>query len=155
MNNDDRVMIWFPLEINFRFVKTELNGTNGTHACFSCAQLIFDPMNCSPPGSSVHRILKARILEWVAMPSSRDRPDPGIQTASLKSPALAGGFFATSTTWEAHRWYPRMLESVMQGRDARVFAKESICVAASSSGMVHFCEGCFSPLPGSPTQRGA
>ena len=28
-------------------------------------------MNCSPPGSSVHRILQARILEWVAMPSSR------------------------------------------------------------------------------------
>ena len=30
-----------------------------------------DPMNCSPPGSSVHGILQARILEWVAMPSSR------------------------------------------------------------------------------------
>ena len=30
-----------------------------------------DPMDCSPPGSSVHGILLARILEWVAMPSSR------------------------------------------------------------------------------------
>ena len=30
-----------------------------------------DPMVCSPPGSSVHEILQARILEWVAMPSSR------------------------------------------------------------------------------------
>ena len=29
-----------------------------------------DPMNCSPPGSSVHGILQARILEWVVMPSS-------------------------------------------------------------------------------------
>ena len=29
-----------------------------------------DPINCSPPGFSVHRILQARILEWVAMPSS-------------------------------------------------------------------------------------
>ena len=29
-----------------------------------------DPMDCSPPGSSVHGILQARILEWVAMPSS-------------------------------------------------------------------------------------
>ena len=27
-----------------------------------------DPMDCSPPGSSVHGILQARILEWVAMP---------------------------------------------------------------------------------------
>ena len=29
-----------------------------------------DTMDCSPPGSSVHRILQARILEWIAMPSS-------------------------------------------------------------------------------------
>ena len=31
-----------------------------------------DPMNCSPPGSSAHEILQARILECVAMPSSRE-----------------------------------------------------------------------------------
>ena len=32
---------------------------------------LFNPVNCSLPGSSVHGILQARILEWVAMPSSR------------------------------------------------------------------------------------
>ena len=42
-----------------------------------------DPMDWSPPGSSVHGILQARILEWVAMPSSRDLPDPGIKPTSL------------------------------------------------------------------------
>ena len=36
----------------------------------SCPTLC-DPMNCSPPDSSVHEILQARILEWVAMPSFR------------------------------------------------------------------------------------
>ena len=36
----------------------------------SCLTLS-DPMDCSPPGSSVHGILQARVLEWVAMPSSR------------------------------------------------------------------------------------
>ena len=36
----------------------------------SCLTLC-DPVNCSPPGSSVHRIPQARILEWVAMLSSR------------------------------------------------------------------------------------
>ena len=36
----------------------------------SCPALC-DPMNCSPPGSSVHRFLQARILEWVAISSSR------------------------------------------------------------------------------------
>ena len=41
-----------------------------------------DPMDCSPPGSSVHGILQARILEWVAMPSSRDLPDCGMEPVS-------------------------------------------------------------------------
>ena len=57
-----------------------------------------DPMDCSSPGSSVHGILQARILEWVAMPCL---PDPGIEPMTLTSPALADGFFTTSATWEA------------------------------------------------------
>ena len=39
-----------------------------------------DPMDCSPPGSSVHGILQARILEWVAMPSSRGSCQPRDRT---------------------------------------------------------------------------
>ena len=35
-------------------------------------------------------------------PSPGELPDPGIEPMSLMSPALAGGFFTTSTTWEAH-----------------------------------------------------
>ena len=66
----------------------------------SCPTLC-DPMDRSLPGSSVHGILQARILEWVAMPFSRGSSDPGIKPMSLMSPALAGGFFTTSTTWEA------------------------------------------------------
>ena len=54
-----------------------------------------DPMDCSTPGSSVHGISQARILEWVAMPSSRDLPDPGIEPATLTLPALAVRFFTT------------------------------------------------------------
>ena len=42
-------------------------------------------MDCSPPVSSVHGILQARILEWVAYPSPGDIPNPGIK---LGSPAL-------------------------------------------------------------------
>ena len=34
-------------------------------------------------------------------PSPGDLPNPGIKPSSLMSPALAGGFFATSATWEA------------------------------------------------------
>ena len=42
----------------------------------SCPTLC-DPMDCSPPGFSVHGILQARILEWVAMPYSRASSQPG------------------------------------------------------------------------------
>ena len=42
-------------------------------------------MDCNLPGSSVHEILQARVLEWVAMPPSKDLPDPGIKPASLFS----------------------------------------------------------------------
>ena len=45
-------------------------------------------MDCSLPGSSVHGIFQAGILEWVAISSSRDLPDPGIESVSLVSPAL-------------------------------------------------------------------
>ena len=80
--------------------------TDCKHVCMhakspqSCLTLR-DTMDCSPPGFSVHGILQASILEWVAMPSSGDLPDPGIEPASLWSPALAGGFFTPRATWEA------------------------------------------------------
>ena len=60
-----------------------------------------ESMDCSLPGSSVHGILQERTLEWVAMPSSRGSSRPSDRTPSLMSPALAGGVFTTSATWEA------------------------------------------------------
>ena len=63
----------------------------------SCLTLC-NPMDCSPPGSSVHGILQARILEWAAMPSSRGLPDPGIEP---ESSALAGVFSTTNATGKA------------------------------------------------------
>ena len=50
----------------------------------SCLTLC-DPMDCSPPGSSVHGILQARALEWGVVPPPGDLPDPGIEPASLVS----------------------------------------------------------------------
>ena len=57
----------------------------------SCPAL-WDPVDYSLPGSSVHGIFQARILEWVAISSFRDLPDTGIEPTS---PALAGRFFTT------------------------------------------------------------
>ena len=46
------------------------------------------------------------------MPSSGDLPHPGIEPTSLRSPALAGGFFTTRATWEAqilgHNPFPKL-----------------------------------------------
>ena len=47
----------------------------------SCPTLC-DSMDCSLPGSSLHRIPQAKVLEWVAISFSRDLPDPGIEPGS-------------------------------------------------------------------------
>ena len=63
--------------------------------CCAYTQLcptLCDSMECSPPGSSVHGILQARILEWVAMPSSRVSFQPRDQ---IWVSNIAGGFFTT------------------------------------------------------------
>ena len=58
-------------------------------------------MDSSPPGSSVHEIPRGRVQEWAAGTPPGDRPDPGIEPASLSSSALAEEFFNTSATWKA------------------------------------------------------
>ena len=61
----------------------------------SCAQLC-DPMDCSPPGFSVHGMLQARILEWGVMLSSRESSVTQGLNLHLLSPAPAGRFSTTS-----------------------------------------------------------
>ena len=60
-----------------------------------------NPLDCSPPSSSVHGISKQAY--WSRLPCSppRDVPNPGIKPVSHMSSALAGGFFTISATWEA------------------------------------------------------
>ena len=50
--------------------------------CAQSCPTLCEPLGCSPPGSSIHEILQAKILEWVVRPSSRDLPDPGIEPVS-------------------------------------------------------------------------
>ena len=72
------------------------------HGCMLCRVWLCDPTDCSLPGTSVHGILQARTLEWVAFPAPGDLPNPRIKPASLVSPALTCGFFTISITWAAH-----------------------------------------------------
>ena len=46
-----------------------------------------NPMDCSPPGSSVHGISQARILKWLSFPTPGDLPEPGIEPEPLAAPA--------------------------------------------------------------------
>ena len=75
----------------------QLNGTEVTYCC--CLVTKSYPtfcklLDCSPPGSSVHGISQARILEWVAISFSRVYSRPRDQTHIS---SLAGGFFTTET----------------------------------------------------------
>ena len=60
----------------------------------SCPTLC-NPMNCSLPDSSVHGIFPGKNTKVVSISYSGDLPNPGMEPASLASPALAGGFFTT------------------------------------------------------------
>ena len=71
-----------------------------------CAQLpqscltLFDPMECSLPGSSVPEMLQARILEWVVIPFSRGSSPPRDWTLISCVSCISGGFFTHWATWK-------------------------------------------------------
>ena len=69
-----------------------------------------DPMDCSPPGSSVYGILQARIQEWVAIASSKGSSWPRDQT---QVSCIVGRFFTLWAIRAAPRWSPRTLPNVM------------------------------------------
>ena len=78
--------------------KTEIRGLGSSRPRRASAELLqscptlCSSVDCSLPGSSVHGILQAGILEWAAIPFSK---------RSSLSPALADRFFTTGATWEA------------------------------------------------------
>ena len=61
-----------------------------------------DPTDCSPPDSSIYGTLQARILEWITMHLQGIFTTQGWNLHLIHLTALAGGFFTTSATWEAH-----------------------------------------------------
>ena len=78
------------------------NSTYFYYVCMLVAQLcptLCDPTDHSPPGSSVHGTFQARILEWVAIPFSRESSQPRDQTQVSHT---AGRFFNVWATREAH-----------------------------------------------------
>ena len=72
-------------------------------SCVSRVQ-IFVTMDCSPPGSSVHRIPQARILECVAMPSSRGSSQPRDQTCISWGSCITGRFYTVEPPGKLLLW---------------------------------------------------
>ena len=89
-------------------LRTHISKLRSELACSvtqSCLTLC-DPMNCSTPGSFAHRIFQARILEWVAMPSSQGSFPPRDRTESLRPPVLGGRLFTSAVSWKARTACP-------------------------------------------------
>ena len=72
---------------------------------------LFNPIDCSPPGYSVHGILQARILEWTVMCSSRGSSRPGDQTRVSCGSRITGGFFTTGPLEKPHT-YIRLVANI-------------------------------------------
>ena len=81
--------------------------------CARSCPTLCSSMDCSPPGSSVHGISQAKLLEQVAISFSRGSSQPGVETVSW-SLALAGGFFTTVPPGKPHRM---MNLSVREGKE--------------------------------------
>ena len=82
------------------------------HACMLSHVRLFNPMNCSMPGSSVRGIFQARITDRLSFPPPGDLPDLVIEPVSPAAPALTGHFFTTelprkpcSLKEEAIEWF--------------------------------------------------
>ena len=71
------------LVFSYIFVSYRISIYSCESVSHSAESDLCDPMDCSPPASSVHGILQARILEWLAIPFSRGSSHPGIKPRSL------------------------------------------------------------------------
>ena len=63
--------------------------------CAQSCSTLCDPVDCSPPGSSVHGVSRQEYLRGLPFPPPGDLPNPGTEPKRPVSPALAGGFFTS------------------------------------------------------------
>ena len=70
-------------------------------SCLTLTDSCYSPVDCSPPASSVHGILQARILEWVATPSFRGSSRPRDRTCISYVSCIGRQVLTTGATWEA------------------------------------------------------
>ena len=108
----------------------------------SCLTLC-DPTGCSPPGFSVHGILQARILKWIAIPFSRGTSQP--RNRNLVS-CMAGRFFTVWATGKSSLSCSCYLKAI-PGSYHQLLAHPMSWVAAVGKGVLHGQRRSFSVSP--------
>ena len=114
---------------------------NGNLTAASClvAQLcptLWDPMDCSLPGSAVHGILQARILEWAAISFSRESYQPRNQTQVSHT---AGRFFTNWAMREARSVCVCVCVCTHKGSPNCVCVCECVCVCTQGKPQLYVC----------------
>ena len=71
------------------------------HVCVQSCPTFCNALDYSPPAPLSMSFFQARILEYIAISSPLDLPNPGIESMSLMSPSLSGRFFTTGAPREA------------------------------------------------------
>ena len=94
-----------------------------------CVWFFCDPMDCSPPGSSVHGIFQTRILKWVAMTSSMGSSPPRNQT---QVSCIAGGFCTAWATREVFESLSVRFSSVQLFSHVQLFVTPWITACQAS-----------------------
>ena len=92
-------------------------------SCFSCVWLFVTPWTIAHQATLSVWFSREEYWSGLPCPPPGGFPTPGIEPMSLISPALAGGFFTTSATWEAQRladppkiWWQCLKMKLFQGR---------------------------------------
>ena len=83
------------LGMSFKVIDFSINLDCALCPVTQLCMTLWNPKDCSPPGSSVHGISQQEYWNRLPFASPGDLPDPGIEPVSPVSPALAGGFFTT------------------------------------------------------------
>ena len=95
-----------PLNCTFKMVKMVALCVRACMlSCFSHVQLLATLWTVAHQAPLSMRFSRQEYWSRLPCPPLGDLPDPGIEPTSLTSPALVGGFFTTSTTWEASKLY--------------------------------------------------
>ena len=115
---------------------------------------VYDTIDWSPPGSSVHGFSRQEYWSGLPCPPPADLPDTEIIPASLMFPVLAGGFFTSSITWEAPFKPLYMCENFIQYKNVYIQEKNSpflplasiVCLRGKGHVLVSDYPSRFSPF---------